>query len=93
MDQEKRFGAFSSSVDPKKLSETVEGIIKVVAGLAAYFGMSAVTPDIQNAGNQIQALILLGTQMAPLIYSAWNSATILFGLVRKIFVFAYDKLS
>ena len=88
----RRFGNLSSSVNPQELSATVEGVFKLIAGLAAALGMSAVLPDIATAQNQIQQLILLGVQATPLMYSAWNAAHTLFGLLRKIFVFVYDKL-
>lgn len=89
MGTEKKFGAFSSSVNPQELSKTVEGVMKIVAGLAAALGMSAILPDINTIQTQVVALIALGVQAAPLIYSAWNAAEAIFGAIRKVFSYFF----
>lgn len=84
--QNRRFGALSSSADPQKLADTIEGGLKVLAGILAYFGLSAITPDVQSLGHQLAQLI-------PMAYAFWNVATVAFGLFRKILVFIYDKIA
>ncbi len=90
---DRRFGALSSSTNPQELSTTVESVMRIIGGLLAALGMSAVLPDVQSAADQVQALILLGVQITPLMYSAWNTAQALFGAIRKVFVFVYDKFT
>ena len=76
---EKKFGALSSSTDPAKLAKTVEGTLKVIGGLVAYFGYSAFTGDINSIADQIGVAITLG-------YSFFGATETLFGLVRKVVV-------
>lgn len=73
----KKFGAFSSSVNPDQLSKTVEGLLKMVGGLAVYFGYTSITGDINSLADQIASLITVG-------YSFVGLAETAFGLLRKI---------
>jgi hypothetical protein len=81
----RRFGAFSSSVDPNKLAKTVEGVLKAIAGLVAYMGVSAVAGDINSLGEQLSQGITLG-------YALWGVAETAFGIVRKVAVALHEKL-
>lgn len=81
--QNKRFGAFSSSVDPEKLAKTVEGSIKALAGFIAFLGVGQVTGDINNIAEQAAQLVTLG-------YSIYGVSETLFGLIRKVFVAISD---
>lgn len=82
METKPKFGAFSSSVDPSKLSETIVGTIKTVAGGLVFLGVFS-TVDANTAIEQVGVLI-------PAAYSLWNSCNILFGLMQKV-VAAYAK--
>lgn len=82
--QTKRFGALSSSVDPQKLSDTVTGIIMLIAGLATYFGLSSVSSDLSALSAQVSQLITLG-------FTFWGLSKSAFGICRKIFIAIYDK--
>lgn len=73
---ERKFGALSSSVDGQKLAKTVEGAIKVIGGLVAYFGYASLTGDINSIADQIGSVVTLG-------YSFFGASEVLFGLIRK----------
>ena len=73
-----KFGALSSSVDPQKLSTSVEGAMRAVAGILVAFGLIA-APD----GNMLIDQVGLFVAAA---YAAWNSGELIFGLLRKILV-------
>jgi len=77
--QEKKFGAFSSSVDPSQLAKTVEGVIKALAGFLGFLGVSQVVGDVNTLAEQAGQLVTLG-------YALFGVAETLFGLLRKVFV-------
>ena len=80
---EPKFGALSSSVDPSKLSTTVTGVIKTVAGILVFTGAIS-TVDANTVIEQIAVVVPAG-------YAIWNSCEILFGIGRKIVVFFFKK--
>ncbi len=86
MNQEKKFGALSSSVDPQKLAATVTGFIKLGAGLVAYFGLSSISGDINSFAEQAGQLVTIG-------YAFFGAAEVIFGLARKIIVAIQQKVS
>lgn len=85
MNQNKRFGSLSSSVDPNKLAKTVEGVLKGLGGLLAFMGVSAVAGDINSLADQLGQIITLG-------YALLGASEAAFGLIRKIFVAISDKV-
>lgn len=76
----KRFGAFSSSVNPEALSQTVNGLIVLAAGSLALFaaqnGVSVTVPEIQ-------AQVAVITSAVGAIWTA-------VGAIRKVFIWGYD---
>jgi hypothetical protein len=76
---DKKFGALSSSVDSQKLAKTVEGAVKLLGGIIAYFGYSSVTGDINSVAEQIGTVVTLG-------YSFYGASEMLFGMIRKLVV-------
>ena len=82
MNEKKRFGAFSSSVDPSQVSLTVESVIKliglVLGGYLSYKGSGMVIDD--ETIKQVTDAITLVVVSA---MSIWQSANLLFGIVRK----------
>lgn len=75
---EKRFGALSSSVNPNELAVTVQGIIKVVSGVAVALGLIAV-PDGNALIDQVGVLVAAGI-------AAWGAVDTIFGIIRKAIV-------
>lgn len=79
----KRFGAFSSSANPEVLSQTVNGIFVLVAGVVAFYaaknGVSITAPEIQAQVATLTAAV--GT--------IWTAV----GVIRKVFVWGYDTFA
>jgi len=81
----RRFGAWSSSADPSKLSETVVAVAKMIAGILVFTGVLTVgesTTLLANV-NQILAAIMAGV---PLAYTMWNAGNAIWGLIQKAIV-------
>lgn len=76
--ENRRFGALSSSVDPQKLSKTVEGILKLAAGLLVAFGVL----DAVDASQLIENIL----KLVSLGFSAYGLAEAIFGILRKVVV-------
>lgn len=89
---EKRFGVFSSSIDPQQLSLTVESAVKVIAGTLVFAGVLT-TADSTTLLAQVPVLITDVLALAPLAYAVWHSANIVFGLLRKAVVAFFQKKS
>lgn len=81
----KKFGALSSSVDPNKLAKTVEGVLKALGGVIAFWGVTAVAGDVNSLADQLSQMVTLG-------YAFWGVAETAFGLVRKIVVKAQEMI-
>lgn len=77
--QNRKFGAFSSSVDPNKLASTIEGLLKLLGGLAVYFGFTTITGEINTITDQIGVVVTSG-------YAFYGGIITVFGAVRKIVV-------
>lgn len=75
----KKFGALSSSVDPQKLADSVEGVIKVIAGIALSFGLAKISGNLSQTADQIGIIVTLG-------YSFYGAVQTIFGLARKVIV-------
>ena len=80
MKEERRYGNFSSSVNPQELSLTLTAGARVVIGLLASFGVIETTDG--------DTLIEQGVIMATAAYTAWYSAQAAWGIVRKVIVAA-----
>ena len=78
MNPTRRFGAFSSSIDPNKLSETVESALKVIGGILLTVGIIS-TPQLNAILGQVGVIV-------PAAYALWNAGNVLFGAFRKIVV-------
>lgn len=84
----KRFGVFSSSVDPQKLSLTIRGILKSVAAVAIALSplLNIGVEDVQNVFDSVDSflagldsLIIAGLGVYGLGETVW-------GAIRKILV-------
>lgn len=76
----KRFGAFSSSTDPEKISKTVQGFITTAAGVVvtvlAFTGHAAIVPDgsVAEGARQIGEIAGLGMQAAGVAFMLVGAA-------------------
>ena len=75
----RKFGSLSSSVDSNKLAKTIEGVIKAVGGIVAFWGVSTVAGDINSLAEQLSQVVTLG-------YALYGACETVFGLLRKIVV-------
>lgn len=78
----KNLGALGSSVDPQKLSLTVQGIfaggaVLIVALANSWFSVSLTTAEVTQFGVQLGAFLA--------------EAMIIAGLIRKVVVLVYNK--
>ena len=79
----RKFGAFSSSVNPEEVSLTIESVIKliglIVGGFLAMKGSGAVINDelIKQTTDAFTVIAVSGM-------AVWQSANFLFGLFRKL---------
>lgn len=79
-----------SSVDPTKISTSIESFGKIIAGAVAFIAvLKGVDPAIASAqwGNFIQ-LVATGV---PAAYTTWHTAELIFGLVRKFVMWIAKK--
>lgn len=74
----RKFGSFSSSVDPQKLATTVTGVLKFGAGILVYFGVVT----------QLDANVLVQNMaaLATVLFTAWGLIETIFGILRKMVV-------
>lgn len=86
----KRFGALSSSVNPEELSTTVTSVMKVLAGIAVAGGVLTVA-DSTTLLQAVPQIITQAAALVPVVYSIWNTAEVVFGIVRKIVVRVFEK--
>lgn len=87
---QRRFGAFSSSVDPSQLSLMVESAGKVLVGLVGWYAVGHVA-DPAIAQSQAQAIIDMIAQAIPVGYSLWHLLNGIWGGLRKFFVYLYPS--
>lgn len=78
----KKYGAFSSSVNPQNLSATVEGAIQLIASILVFGGFLTVADSTTLLAHTNQ---LIGDVMVlvPLVSAMWGLCTAIFGLIRK----------
>lgn len=81
----RKFGAFSSSVDPSQLSATIEGLITTIASLLVFFGVLSAADSITLLAHMNQ-LITNVMILIPLTVSMWGLCKTIFGLLRKAVV-------
>lgn len=86
----KKFGAITSSVDPDKISETVLGLAKTIAGILVFAGVMSVA-DSTTLLTTVPQLITDVLAMAPLAFAAWHSCVTIFGLLQKVLVAVFAK--
>lgn len=79
----KRFGAFSSSVDPQKLALTISGALKLITGIAVYYGV------VQQI--DADSLIAAVTSLITIAWTAYGLLQTITGILRKIVVFFSKK--
>jgi len=81
--EEPRFGALSSSVDPAKMGEMVTGFIITIAAViifgAAQFGVKLFPQDVEVIAANVGNIVTLAA-------IAYGSMRTLFGAVRKLAV-------
>lgn len=86
----KRFGAFSSSVNPDELAVTIKGMfatvgvfiaLPVTGSLLSWLGVSIEPTNIVELWN------VIGTSLITLI----TTTATFYGIIRKIFIAGYDK--
>ncbi len=75
---ERKYGAFSSSVNPQELSLTVTSVAKVIIGVLVGFGVFTTT-GADTTLTQIPVIVSAG-------YATWQAVEALWGAVRKIIV-------
>ena len=82
MNQERRFGSLSSSVNPQELSLTVVSAVRLVASVLVTFGIVTVV-GMDTLLEQIPVIVSAG-------YATWQGLETIWGAVRKVFV-AFSK--
>lgn len=79
-----------SSVDPTQLSTTIASIGKILAGTIAFIAvLKGVDPAI--AGQQWSNFVQLVATGAPAAYVTWHTAEMIFGMIRKLYVWLFVK--
>lgn len=79
MEDNRRFGALSSSEDSQKLADTVKGVIQVIGGLIAYFGYTQITGEVNTIADQVGSVVTLGVTF-------YGACTTLYGLIKKLVI-------
>lgn len=85
MNDNRKYGAISSSYDPQQISTTVLATSKMVAGALVFFGVLSVG-DSTSLLNAIPQLLSNVLAVVPLGYAAWNAAEVIYGIIRKVLV-------
>lgn len=85
---EKKFGVFSSSVDPQKLSMTVQSIILGGSALIVFFGAKL---GYALTSGDIQAIASSAGAFAAQVGIAISAIGTIYGLVRKGIVWLAEK--
>jgi hypothetical protein len=76
---------FQSSIDPAKVSLTVESIAKMAIFLIGYFAVSKGF-DVTQATTQVQAIRDVVLSLIPASFALYHGCTAIYGLVRKMFI-------
>lgn len=80
---EKKFGAITSSTDPEKISLTVMGAVRAVAGILVFAGIFTAT-DANTLLEQVAIVV-------PMAVSAYGAVEIIIGIFRKVLVQIFQK--
>ena len=76
---------FASSIDPTKVSLTVESLSKAVIFLVGYFA-AAKGFDPATATTQAQALTDVTLSIVPACFALYHGLQAIYGITRKMFV-------
>lgn len=76
---------FASSVDPSKISLTIESLSKVAIYGVTYYAVSKGF-SVETATTQVQAITDLVLQLVPTVFALYHGVQAIYGLVRKVFV-------
>lgn len=76
---------FASSLDPSKISLTVESISKVVIYMVAYYATTKGF-NVATATTQVQAITDIVLQLVPMVFALYHGVQTIYGIVRKVFV-------
>lgn len=82
---DKKYGAFSSSVDPQKLAASVEGLVGFVGMLLVFFGVFDVATETTLLAH-VNQLVTDVIVITPLIGTMASLCWSIFGLLRKAVV-------
>lgn len=74
----KKFGAFSSSVNPEKFSTTASGFIKTLGASVVFFGLATVV--------DVDTLVGAVSQAITSAFALWGACETAFGILRKVAV-------
>lgn len=74
----KKFGKFSSSVNPQELSLTITSTAKLLIGILVAFGVFEAT-KADTVIEQVPVIVSAG-------YATWQGAEAIWGAIRKILV-------
>lgn len=77
--------AFQSSIDPNKVSMTVESFSKMVIFLVGFFAIQkGFDPNV--ATTQIQAMTEVVISIVPACFAVYHGLQTVYGIARKMFV-------
>lgn len=85
MEPTKKFGPFSSSIDPEKLGTTIQAVARVVSGMLLFSGVISVE-DNTTIMTQVPQAVAAAAAIVPLAYSVWHASEVVFGILRKAVV-------
>lgn len=86
----RKFGAFSSSVDPQQLSLSVTSAANVIIGLLGTF-LAYKGFDSGAITTQLQAIVAIAVTLIPVGFTTWHSLQLGYGLLRKVIVLLSKK--
>lgn len=87
---EKKYGAFSSSVNPQELSLTVTSVAQALIGLVGVFAVSKGL-DVSTATTQAQAILDLAMQGIAGAYTLYHTLQAVYGAARKLIAYMTAK--
>ena len=76
---------FQSSVDPTKISLTIQGLSKTVIFVVGYFALQKGF-DVATAQTQIQVVTDITIMLIPAILAVYHGGETIYGIVRKMFI-------
>lgn len=76
---------FQSSLDPSKVSLTIQSLTKFVIFVIGYFAMSkGFNPE--DATTNVQAISDIVISLVPAVFAVYHGCEALYGIARKFFV-------